>query len=73
MLKDLTSPSVYVQLKKTNSEKSSWSSSFSMKFSEMDLEQLILGKTENSSDQLVECGVKKDLKKTEKRLKTTVC
>jgi len=29
------------------------------------LEQLILGKTENSSDQLVECGVKK----TKKRLK----
>jgi len=27
---------------------------------EMDLEQLIVRKTENSSDQLVECGVKKD-------------
>lgn len=38
----------------------------------MDLEQLILRKTENSSDQLVECGVKKTekvWKKTEKRLK----
>jgi len=27
---------------------------------EMDVEQLVLRKTENSPDQLVECGVKKD-------------